>query len=225
MMGALSNGCNSCKKRKVKCDETRPKCKRCLKAGIDCTGYTTRLRFVDENPRVRRGIRISRTQADKISTITESSPLALETSGLCRSLNPSPAPYGANTLSLTAFKDNIFISYLFHKLFGQASGGYSCTPSQCGMPANWLINTARNPRHKSWDALAALVFGQAHCNNNVKLNALALYGQALLELRERLSNPADRRSDSMVAIMTAFYMYEVRGCTVILRSDTDNCRY
>ncbi|KAI0521241.1 hypothetical protein F5B22DRAFT_596276 [Xylaria bambusicola] len=34
------NGCSNCKKRKVKCDETKPQCTRCLSAGYRCEGFT-----------------------------------------------------------------------------------------------------------------------------------------------------------------------------------------
>lgn len=36
--GRPSGGCDICKKRKIKCDETRPFCRRCQKAGRDCPG-------------------------------------------------------------------------------------------------------------------------------------------------------------------------------------------
>jgi len=58
------------------------------------------------------------------------------------------------------------------------------------LTADWvpeLVNTPQKPRHKSWDALAAIVFGQAHNNDDVITNALRLYGQALSELRSQLS--------------------------------------
>ena len=34
------SGCLTCKIRRVKCDETRPQCSRCLSAGRYCGGYT-----------------------------------------------------------------------------------------------------------------------------------------------------------------------------------------
>ncbi|KPM44513.1 hypothetical protein AK830_g2026 [Neonectria ditissima] len=34
-----SKGCNTCRKRRVKCDETKPTCVRCTKAGFECLGY------------------------------------------------------------------------------------------------------------------------------------------------------------------------------------------
>ncbi|PVH81457.1 hypothetical protein DL98DRAFT_514620 [Cadophora sp. DSE1049] len=35
----VKTGCITCRKRRVKCDETRPSCKRCLKYGTQCSGY------------------------------------------------------------------------------------------------------------------------------------------------------------------------------------------
>ncbi|PMD45407.1 hypothetical protein L207DRAFT_524776 [Hyaloscypha variabilis F] len=32
-------GCSSCKKRRIKCDEAKPACKRCIDSGVSCTGY------------------------------------------------------------------------------------------------------------------------------------------------------------------------------------------
>jgi hypothetical protein len=35
----VRSGCSTCKQRKVKCDETKPECLRCTKAGKLCGGY------------------------------------------------------------------------------------------------------------------------------------------------------------------------------------------
>ncbi|KAH7319187.1 hypothetical protein BKA65DRAFT_556611 [Rhexocercosporidium sp. MPI-PUGE-AT-0058] len=35
----VKTGCITCRKRRVKCDETRPSCVRCLKYGTQCSGY------------------------------------------------------------------------------------------------------------------------------------------------------------------------------------------
>ncbi|ETN45686.1 uncharacterized protein HMPREF1541_09519 [Cyphellophora europaea CBS 101466] len=39
-MPAHSKGCLTCRRRKVKCDETRPTCTRCQKIGRECGGYS-----------------------------------------------------------------------------------------------------------------------------------------------------------------------------------------
>ncbi|KAJ9617705.1 hypothetical protein H2204_013517 [Knufia peltigerae] len=37
----VRTGCVTCKRRRVKCDEGRPRCARCIKAGRACEGYTS----------------------------------------------------------------------------------------------------------------------------------------------------------------------------------------
>lgn len=185
-MGAKTSGCGTCKRRKVKCDDTRPKCIRCLKAGIECTGYGQRVRFVNENPRIQRSLAISKAQSLQFSTTRDKI---------------------RQSLPLTAFKNEILISYLLSKLFE----GYG-RERRCGLPNIWaseLVESTERPRHKSWDALAAIVFGQAHKRQDVITNGLELYGQALSELRNKLSDPDDRETESVLASMTALYMYEV----------------
>lgn len=46
-----SNGCMTCKQRRVKCDQARPKCQACQRLGLHCGGYKTKyaaLKFRDQ---------------------------------------------------------------------------------------------------------------------------------------------------------------------------------
>ncbi|EHK97162.1 putative Uncharacterized transcriptional regulatory protein [Glarea lozoyensis 74030] len=53
MVGVItSSRCDHCRKRKKKCDEKRPACTRCIQAGLICSGFITRWKFVDEAARV-----------------------------------------------------------------------------------------------------------------------------------------------------------------------------
>jgi len=223
-MGALSKGCGSCKRRKVKCDETRPQCTRCRKAGIECTGFVQRLRFVNEKPRIQSSIKVFQAQLHELSTMSRSSQLIFHSGQICRPQPLSPHPFLENTFPLTAFKDNIFISYLFSKLFE----GECVNSLNCGLPVDWIPELTMSPqkvRDKSWDALAAIVFGQAHNSHNLIIDSLRVYGQALSELRNKLSNPDNRYTDSTVASMTALYRYEVSQRVTKLQKLIDKCRY
>lgn len=47
-----SRGCVTCRQRRVKCDETKPVCRACLRLGLECAGYARScLRFKDETVR------------------------------------------------------------------------------------------------------------------------------------------------------------------------------
>ncbi|KAM5475410.1 hypothetical protein MauCBS54593_001098 [Microsporum audouinii] len=41
--GKPSKGCNECRRRKIKCDQTEPSCLQCTKGGRTCTGYRNQL--------------------------------------------------------------------------------------------------------------------------------------------------------------------------------------
>ncbi|KAK3391599.1 hypothetical protein B0T20DRAFT_331477, partial [Sordaria brevicollis] len=38
-LGKPSKGCQVCRTRRIKCDETKPTCNQCLKARRQCPGY------------------------------------------------------------------------------------------------------------------------------------------------------------------------------------------
>ncbi|KAL4914963.1 hypothetical protein BDW62DRAFT_189406 [Aspergillus aurantiobrunneus] len=55
MPGVPSNRtCERCKKRHMKCDDTRPRCKKCTDAGVECPGYAQTRKFIDQGASVRR---------------------------------------------------------------------------------------------------------------------------------------------------------------------------
>ncbi|KAF4964738.1 hypothetical protein FSARC_7337 [Fusarium sarcochroum] len=53
--GGRSKACRTCKRRRVKCDQSKPHCQRCDKAGLNCEGYVTHSEFVDESSRYYQG--------------------------------------------------------------------------------------------------------------------------------------------------------------------------
>ncbi|CEL04083.1 hypothetical protein ASPCAL05215 [Aspergillus calidoustus] len=66
--GALSKGCELCRRRKIKCDERKPSCRKCEISNRPCPGYRdlTAISFRDESSRV---IRKSCRQSAPRSTI------------------------------------------------------------------------------------------------------------------------------------------------------------
>ncbi|KAL2395791.1 hypothetical protein ABEF95_011452 [Exophiala dermatitidis] len=42
-------GCYTCRERKLKCDDTRPACKRCIALGVECQGYEVKLSWLAYN--------------------------------------------------------------------------------------------------------------------------------------------------------------------------------
>jgi hypothetical protein len=228
-MGALSKGCGTCKRRKVKCDDTHPQCTRCCKAGIKCSGFATRLRFVDERPRIQRSMEMAHAKSYE-STPQTVSPLLLIHAGQSRRFHSHITPaYPANTLPLTAFRGDIFMSYLSFKVF-ESSDRYLIIDggeTRCGITSDWtsaLVKKSKMAYQKSWVALAALVFGQAHNHRDATASAHELYGQALSAFRHGLSRSDDRFAEDRLASLTALYMYEVGHKAITLFQDIDRCR-
>lgn len=179
---------------------------------------------MDEEPRLRRSLAGSHAQSHEFS-LTRGSRALFQSSQIRHSspINLSPC-FLPSTLPLTAFKDEIFISYLFSKLFEGDHGGKS---HRCGLPNDWtleLVKTPQKPRHKSWDALAAILFGRAHKSHDVITKAIVLNGQALSELCDKLSNPDNWHDNSMLASITALYIYEVSYIVTIIQKRIDNYR-
>ncbi|KAL2821368.1 hypothetical protein BDW59DRAFT_110418 [Aspergillus cavernicola] len=77
-----STGCNTCRRRKVKCDETKPECMRCTKHGHQCTGYDRKTIFVRGH--TRRASENSQTLG------TDSECLSAKGSRLIPRLNVNP---------------------------------------------------------------------------------------------------------------------------------------
>ncbi|KAI9368128.1 hypothetical protein BJX61DRAFT_240519 [Aspergillus egyptiacus] len=68
MPGVPSNkACERCKKRHIKCDETRPHCQRCTAAGIECPGYVQTRKFIDQGASVRRRYAPYQDHASKLA--------------------------------------------------------------------------------------------------------------------------------------------------------------
>jgi hypothetical protein len=227
-MGALSKGCAACKKQKIKCDKAQPKCGRCRKIGIECTGSTLRLRFVDEKPRIRRSIALSHAQSFEYQALTQASSLQNVTAfhsgqigGWARTLSTSPtSPFSTITIPLTAYKAEICTSYLLAKFFeGEDRVPFNGVKESTVLPIEWvpeLLKTTQQLHRKSWDALAAIAFGKAHKTCEVIQTAFGFYGEALSELRNQLSKPNELNPESMLASMTALYIYEVRRWSSVI---------
>ncbi|KAH8684364.1 hypothetical protein BGZ60DRAFT_502581 [Tricladium varicosporioides] len=53
MVGVVtSNRCDTCRKRKKKCDEKKPACSQCIRGGWECPGYPSHWKFVNEVPKL-----------------------------------------------------------------------------------------------------------------------------------------------------------------------------
>lgn len=203
-MGARSKGCLTCKSRRVKCDERHPKCLRCENSNFECAGYP--LAFVDERPRIERACQVAKLQQRDMQ-IAQHSFQQLSHTGRLKG-SPPLSPELASAMPISAFKDNIFISFLVAKMFeGRAPCLFDYTSTQCA-PGWWITEMTKAP-NKSLDALATMGFAIFHGLRDEMTYSVKLYGEALQGLRNALVNgDAVWKFDTLAAV-TALCMYEV----------------
>ena len=210
-MGGRSKGCILYKSRKVKCDETRPYCRRCSRAGLKCKGYDSELKFIAENSRIEHSHSVARTQEREYGLQKTQK---LYHSGHMR----SPAARLSPDISLVGFQEEITISFLVSKLLqGRSHCNKIPLGSRNGPPlililphvrVTWIHDMVKVP-HKSLAALAAQWFGPAHGLHDMIVNSLQLYGEALFEVRTSLLKPESVMDFSVFASLTLFCMFEV----------------
>ncbi|ORX93374.1 hypothetical protein BCR34DRAFT_608573 [Clohesyomyces aquaticus] len=94
-----SKGCQTCRKRKVKCDETKPICQRCTKAGYNCLGY--------ERERIWMNISTAPISDD-------------QTVAAANQMERTSPP---RELSLVAFQSDFCFAYMFANHVWRSSGG------------------------------------------------------------------------------------------------------
>ncbi|KAH7409172.1 hypothetical protein BKA64DRAFT_389110 [Cadophora sp. MPI-SDFR-AT-0126] len=94
-----SNRCDTCKKRKKKCDEKRPQCTQCVRSGWTCPGYQTRWKFVDEVPRLKEyyadnmyvlDVADSKNSETTVDTLRNEQFMIWTPSSVPRYINPNP---------------------------------------------------------------------------------------------------------------------------------------
>ncbi|KAK8215910.1 hypothetical protein IWZ01DRAFT_183241 [Phyllosticta capitalensis] len=190
-----SKGCHTCRRRHVKCDERKPTCFRCERAGYVCQGYKKTIRFMMHNP--------GGTQSSSSSRSSESPPgLTIIPAGTFKPKQnsnqrktvdkkdalikkppsqtirlPSSVP---QELHLTAFQDDMAFSFTFSNL----------VYSSFGRP--WLQMAAQGRvdevSEAACKALALGFYGNTQRQTGLQDRSFKAYGRSLKILIQDLSN-------------------------------------
>jgi len=216
-MGARSKGCIVCKSRRVKCDETRPSCRRCFRAGMKCKGYESALKFIDENARIKHTQVVAQTQ-EREYRIQYKHRQLYHSSHLSHLAAEPPAE-----IPLVGFQEEMTIAFLMDKLHqGRSHCNKLPLGSRNGPPliliaprtrVKWIGAFAKVP-HAPLSALASQWFGPAHGLHGMTVDSLQLYGQALIDLRKNLLRSESVMDFSVLASLTSFCMFEVSVSTL-----------
>ena len=184
-----SGGCQTCKRRHVKCDEARPACSQCRRLGVDCGGYTKDYTFRDES--------------HKFSSLADPKTLKEQSALVQR-----PAVAGEPSRSLLTGADVAVPFFLAHyagmgRSLAVARGFYEI-----------LIPTYTSQPHDSPLSLAVLAIATRICSLWRHEEAVlvgpysAPYIQAIVSLRSALERPEDRGSPATTLAVLALHLYE-----------------
>ena len=224
-MGRRSNGCITCRKRKVKCgtfrlfatvteisvligspDETKPACIRCIKATYICRGYDQP--WFNEAPYValahQRAAERSKEHQENTDPLTNHE--ALISNGFL------PRESVSQHISLRAFQDDICRSFVLHKLCGgtkysKAMSWWLSAAPKVEIQARTLVSASK--------AMAASFYGRVHNQPQITIEGSRLYTEALHNLNMDLSHPVKAFTIETLGATMALNMYEVGYITLL----------
>ncbi|KAG4443538.1 hypothetical protein IFR05_001011 [Cadophora sp. M221] len=199
-----SGACQTCKKRKIKCDQTRPSCLRCEKIGKLCPGYLDGwdLNFRSENDALLAKSAIRQKPIHGKSAVLSFSPVSSAESPA--SATPSTAPFLSEELVDSIHQHAI-------PLFFQ-----DYTIESCGRCPGYLDYLPQLYRRSTEDpllpvALLAAAYGniaQKFDRQDIAIKAMSHYRKALRMAHAVLSNDLGAISDTTMTAIMLLGLYE-----------------
>ncbi|KAI9706217.1 MAG: hypothetical protein M1812_008247 [Candelaria pacifica] len=201
-----SKGCITCKRRKIKCDEGKPHCRRCSTASKTCEGYATDRIFVNQVGQFRYDeaeALASILRSETTSDLALREPLRLAYQGKTSNIAP------IRCLSLEAFQVNICISFTTSRLFLLSSIFQPLLPAR-----SWASDTietdATSVIYYATCCLSIVFFARIHgLGDNILRDGAVFYGKALRRLNDNLHDPKFSRDPVNIAACHLLGMYEM----------------
>ncbi|RAQ73640.1 C6 zinc finger domain protein [Aspergillus flavus] len=207
-----SKGCRTCIQRRVKCDETRPNCRRCELRGIQCPGYRKPLTFVVSTPSDSRT-----TAGPTYRSATRSA--QSQKSNTSRSITKRGG-YSHNTV------DELIVPSLVEKPLaaqGVETLGFFIDATVPGLyymystrlSVNWMnfarrhVESTLDPFIWSLRCLGTLHLGMKHQDQDTIASSRSMYSRGLQGLHSLLRRPRFVRSDMTLAIAVMLGIYEM----------------
>ncbi|KAF5848593.1 hypothetical protein GGP41_009680 [Bipolaris sorokiniana] len=203
-----SKGCFNCRKRRVKCDETQPTCKRCQKLGIACDGPRT-LVFVEG-----KIIRSRRTQNPSNKTKGVTMTPAWKREDVKKSASVSP-PYQSSPqhVGLRFNEYEVYICHLRRYLYPNGPvdlGLQQLRTSDLAISRYPTIGAGANPLfNQAALTFATLLFGAQHHQARILAKGYDMHGVALRQLNQALSIPGCHERDDIINVINIMAMLEM----------------
>ena len=209
-----STGCVTCRARGVKCDENKPTCQNCHKSKYVCGGYKKTISFIDQTSKLEASFR-ARDKSTKYARRQPAAKLlrAKEAEQPHEALVQTSSPPSIMEVDLTAFKQEICISYLFKALLNSEYTAFQTILWRSSFKSP--NDTALAPT--ALQSLALTYFAQMHNNSEALLDeASTLHAQALGRLRDKVRHPNTSADQDLMFGVLGLYLLEL----VLYSSDT-----
>ncbi|KAK9320285.1 hypothetical protein V1517DRAFT_329822 [Lipomyces orientalis] len=186
-----SKGCHTCLRRRVKCDESTPACRRCEKAGYKCSGYERKLEMRFHTFAERHAQPTSSTPTE----ISKAAPTLLDTQHVHRKLVLSSNDGGDQSsvppeMSLVAFQESIQFAYLFNNFVWSSYGTPWLQMSAEGKIDGLSLEASR--------AFSLSIFGKHHHQNDIQVLGAIHYERTVRALTSRLYNVGFPGSETLI---------------------------
>ncbi|PLB50897.1 hypothetical protein P170DRAFT_446099 [Aspergillus steynii IBT 23096] len=233
--GRPSKGCGNCRARKVRCDQTRPACRECIRLNRECPGYRDELTvmFRDESESVKRKARSSKSSSTSASSASK------------RQTRPGRAAFQIMASSSTggssiSFEDAVFdsgsdsgprflTSQLRQSPLGtRPSSGLSKEEAICfflkshTFPGTSLMTDAltkflmhsggslsQRAIHASILAVATAMISRVHNVRSLRQSARHEYGTAILRVNEALADADEAKTNQTLGAVIFLSLYEL----------------
>ncbi|KAF2869977.1 hypothetical protein BDV95DRAFT_620481 [Massariosphaeria phaeospora] len=183
-----SKGCVTCKKRRIKCDEGKPRCRKCDKSGYACGGYKTDLQFVNTST---APLPKEPDQSSSKTTYINNTPVRV-----VPRIRTATVPTG---LSLIAFQSDVCLSYMLQNFVWRTYG------------TGWLEPAAQKSldslSSQAVTALSSSFFGVSHHQEDIQLTGSMQYGNVLGRLRPALADPRKPGFESLIIPILILLMH------------------
>ncbi|KAF2802875.1 uncharacterized protein BDZ99DRAFT_427842 [Mytilinidion resinicola] len=195
--GKPSRGCANCRKRKIRCDQTVPKCGQCVAWKRPCPGYRSQvdLMFVDQSNQVAEKVR---RESPPNATPSPLAPVVSGQSGNLLGFSKRPQP-------LSQPLDQLAVNFFMANYVGRQANQYQFDylPDFCQQPGI--------DRHFHLSIFAVGLAGYATVNNVPELvhTARAKYSSAIREVNLALASEDTAKKDSTLISVMLLGLFEV----------------
>ncbi|KAF2751442.1 hypothetical protein M011DRAFT_395178 [Sporormia fimetaria CBS 119925] len=210
-MPKRSHGCFECRKRKVRCDETKPECMTCLRRGTKCPGYRPPQSFIlhtfdkdSDRPGIIKEDEERYKYANHEEAQDHAQPVGDLSPSKARPLDaPLPRPVSQSAMDRVQFLSS-FLSLYLPKWKGEV-----LTPPSAMMLYLPGLPSSKNVFSSALDAVSMAQLAVDNKNYPLIYRTRSTYGTALSVLLRAIMDPRDSLADETLLATYMLGLYEI----------------